>query len=181
MLFTNAQRKILGRTVLIAIFTLLSACQSAPEEPVVVVVAPPPNDNEKMISALKQIGVDVHEDDRGVIITLLIVYFDFDSSHIKSDARVKIAKMANILDLPKAQTREISIEGHTDSVGDPQYNIKLSAKRAEMVLKELAFSDVNEERMSSYSKGEVVPIADNQSIEGRKKNRRVEIIVHNPI
>lgn len=178
MLFTDAYKKILGRTVLIAIFVLLSACQSTQEEPIVVV--PPPNNNEKMMSELKQIGVDVHEDDRGVIITLLIVYFDFDSSNLRSDARVKIARMANILDLPKAQTRKISIEGHTDSVGDPQYNIKLSAKRAEMVLKELAFSDVDEQRMSANSKGEVAPIADNSSLEGRERNRRVEIIIHNP-
>jgi outer membrane protein OmpA-like peptidoglycan-associated protein len=162
-------------TLLIGLAVFITGCQTIEEE------APPPVvDNSHMISQLEQIGVSVHEDERGVIITLLTVYFDFDKSNLKASSRATIAQMADILDLPQAQNRRITIEGHTDSVGDPNYNVSLSAKRAEVVLKELAFSDVSEDRMTSSANGEGSPVADNASSTGRQENRRVEIIIHNP-
>lgn len=163
-----------GLMLLISLATFITGCQTIEEAP------PPVIDNTQMISQLEQIGVSVHEDGRGVIITLLTVYFDFDKSNLKASSRVTIAQMADILGLPQAQDRRITIEGHTDSTGDPKYNVNLSAKRAEVVLKELAFSDVNEERLTLAANGEGSPVADNNSSQGRQENRRVEIIIHNP-
>lgn len=171
---TFLRNKISGISLIISLAMFTAGCQTIEEAP------PPVIDNSKMISQLEQIGVSVHEDERGVIITLLTVYFDFDKSNLKSSSRVTIAQMADILDLPQAQNRRISVEGHTDSIGDPQYNVLLSAQRAEAVLKELAFSDVNEDRMSSAANGESTPVSDNSSTKGRQENRRVEIIIHNP-
>ncbi len=172
-MYSNLPNKFLTITIIFSCSIFLNACQTIDEKD--------PIDNSQMISQLEEIGVDVHEDERGVIITLLTIYFDFDKSDLKATSRATIAQMADILDLPQAQNRRISIEGHTDSIGDLEYNVDLSARRAETVLKELVFSNVDEDRMSSTANGEILPVADNATEAGRKVNRRVEIIIHNPI
>ena len=136
--------------------------------------------NKQLTSQLEGIDVSVYEDERGLIIALPTVFFDFDSSNLKLTSREKIAQIATILNHDRSQDRTISVEGHSDTIGDPNYNLTLSAERADVVLKELVFSNVEQSRLSSLGKGENSPIADNSTAEGRKANRRVEIIVHNP-
>ena len=135
--------------------------------------------NKQLTSQFQDIDVTVHEDERGLIITLPTVYFDFDSSNLKVSARDKIAQIATILNQERSSGRVIAVEGHTDNVGDPGYNLSLSTQRAGVVLKELAFSNVAQQRMSSAGKGETAPIAENSTAAGRQANRRVEIIVFN--
>ncbi len=136
--------------------------------------------NKQLIAQFDGLDVNVGEDERGLIITLPTVYFDFDSSNLKASSRDKIAQIASILNHRRAQNRVIEIEGHTDNIGDPEYNLNLSSERADVVLKELAFSNINEARLSASGKGETSPVADNSTSEGRQSNRRVEIIVLNP-
>ena len=71
----------------------------------------------------------------------------------------------------------IRIEGHTDSKGREETNLKLSQARADAVKQALTDRGVSAERMSSTGIGAETPIADNANSAGRSKNRRVEIYV----
>jgi len=71
----------------------------------------------------------------------------------------------------------IEIQGHTDNVGNPYTNFVLSVNRAESVRKYLIENGVSKDRITSHGFGDTMPVADNGTDEGRKKNRRVEFIV----
>ena len=170
-MFTFVYNKLSSVIIVFLFSMLMMGCQTTEKGP---------SDNQQIASELEQIGVSSHEDERGLIITLPTVFFDFDSSNLKSEAREKIVEVAGILSQVIAQNRQISIEGHTDNIGDDNYNLGLSSNRADAVLKELVFSNISEDRLASSGIGEATPIADNSTNEGRQQNRRVEIIVHNP-
>lgn len=120
-------------------------------------------------------GVTVAENDRGLVFTLGEVLFDFNSSDIRKDSSEVIDKITAIIkrDYPD---REIIVEGHTDNTGSTDYNRNLSEKRAENVAERI-LSKIDHDKVSYIGQGETLPVADNNSAEGRKKNRRVEIIV----
>ena len=69
----------------------------------------------------------------------------------------------------------VTIVGHTDNQGDPTRNKALGLKRAEMLQKTLITLGVPKDRVTASSQGADQPIADNNTEEGRKKNRRVVI------
>jgi outer membrane protein OmpA-like peptidoglycan-associated protein len=83
-----------------------------------------------------------------------------------------VAKVLNRYDKTK-----LSIEGHTDSVGDANYNRVLSIQRANSVANYLQATNVAANRLQTLGMGESQPIADNASAEGRQENRRVELRV----
>lgn len=72
------------------------------------------------------------------------------------------------------QVALISVEGHTDSTGSPDYNRKLSQQRAESVAKYLTSKGIKAARMEPKGFGPDRPIADNETDPGREANRRVE-------
>jgi outer membrane protein OmpA-like peptidoglycan-associated protein len=72
---------------------------------------------------------------------------------------------------------EIRVEGHTDSAGSDRLNARLSGQRAEAVKQALVARGVESERITAEGMGETQPIASNQTYDGRRKNRRVEIYV----
>ncbi len=78
--------------------------------------------------------------------------------------------------LLQAPAMKVSIEGHTDNVGQPEANRILSERRARSVLEALAARGIAANRMSAAGFGQDRPIADNRTEEGRAKNRRVEIV-----
>ncbi len=69
------------------------------------------------------------------------------------------------------------MEGHTDSVGSDQFNLKLSERRATSVMKVLVTSGIPQDKIARIGFGESMPIADNGNFQGRELNRRVEIRV----
>jgi OOP family OmpA-OmpF porin len=82
-----------------------------------------------------------------------------------------------IVELMKSDlTLNISIEGHTDNVGDAASNKKLSSDRAKSVMDALIAKGIDKTRLSSTGWGQEKPVADNRSEDGRAKNRRVEIV-----
>ena len=75
--------------------------------------------------------------------------------------------------------RKILVEGHTDSVGTVNYNLRLSENRARSVADQLVNSGVPRRSVSTRGFGEGDPIASNRAESGRKRNRRVEVIIEN--
>lgn len=101
--------------------------------------------------------------------------FDVDSTQIKPGFYSTMDKIANVLN--KYGKTELLIVGHTDSTGSDAYNQTLSERRAQAVEQYLSGKGVIHQRLSSYGRGESEPIADNATVEGRTRNRRVEILV----
>ena len=136
------------------------------------------SDKEKDIEEMKKElpqGVDVESEERGVVVTMGDILFDFDSYSIREDTREKLEKIAEIIK-KKYPDREIIIEGHTDNIGKKDYNYKLSERRAKSV-SEVLKPRIGHDKFSFKGYGQDKPVADNSTREGRSKNRRVEIII----
>ncbi len=101
--------------------------------------------------------------------------FEVDSTRIKSGFNPVLDKIARILN--KYGKTHLTIIGHTDSTGSRAYNQKLSERRAEAVKQALLARNVIPERITTAGAGEDHPRASNATPEGRRKNRRVEIII----
>jgi OOP family OmpA-OmpF porin len=71
---------------------------------------------------------------------------------------------------------KISVEGHTDNVGNQKLNKTLSENRAKSVVSAIVTEGIDVKRLSSVGHGQDKPIADNKTEEGRAKNRRVELV-----
>jgi OOP family OmpA-OmpF porin len=111
--------------------------------------------------------------EQGQIRILEQVKFKTDSAEILGESNYILDAVFDILQGHPEITR-ISVEGHTDSVGKAAYNKRLSEKRAASVVKWLLAAGVAPTRLSSAGFGLEAPLADNDSEEGRRKNRRVE-------
>lgn len=104
----------------------------------------------------------------------LYINFDTNKWDIKPDAQPTIAEIVKMM---KAQpSLRISVEGHTDNVGNPAANKTLSENRAKSVMNALVAQGIAANRLTAKGFGQENPIADNRSEEGRAKNRRVELV-----
>ena len=102
-------------------------------------------------------------------------FFDFDKAVLKPEGKAKLDDLAGKV---KGINLEVIIAvGHTDSVGTDAYNQKLSVQRSEAVKAYLVSAGIEKSRVYTEGKGELQPVADNKTAEGRSKNRRVEIEV----
>ncbi len=131
-------------------------------------------DKEDLRKALPE-GTQVDTDARGIVVRMDDVLFDFDRYTLRDDTREKLEKISQIIK-DKYPDREIIVEGHTDNVGKRDYNNSLSEKRARTV-SEFLKGSVGHDKISYRGLGQDVPLADNKTPEGRRKNRRVEIII----
>ena len=104
----------------------------------------------------------------------LYINFDNNSAVIKPEAKPAIDEIAALL--ARDKTLRLSIEGHTDNVGNASANKTLSTGRAASVVKTLVQAGVASKRLQSRGFGSEAPVADNRSEEGRAKNRRVELV-----
>ena len=96
-------------------------------------------------------------------------------------ARLTDAGRAQVDDVVKTLQQypdlKVAIDGHTDSHGRTKYNQKLSERRARAVANRLTEQGIAATRLTVHGYGESRPIADNRSVDGRARNRRVEIVV----
>ncbi len=103
------------------------------------------------------------------------IYFDFDKAEIKPESEPAIKEIAKLLQENKAL--KLYVVGHTDNIGNIDYNMKLSKARADAVVKELTTKyKVGLDRLKAYGVGSLAPVATNKTDEGRAKNRRVELV-----
>ncbi|MCD4750241.1 MAG: OmpA family protein [Thermoanaerobaculales bacterium] len=129
---------------------------------------------ERLKGALSKVA-ETRSDARGLIVNLPDILFATNEAEIKTEAKIVIAKLAGILlVMPELNLR---IEGHTDATGGDDWNQTLSERRASSVEAFLSGAGIDEDRIVSAGYGKDRPVADNSTAEGRKKNRRVEIII----
>ncbi len=105
----------------------------------------------------------------------LRIHFDFDSAAIRDDMAPILDEAADIL---KKHPGGVTLEGHTCNIGSDEYNQGLSERRAASVKKYLSGKGIDAGSMEAVGKGESAPKYDNGTMDGRKLNRRVEIIFH---
>lgn len=109
------------------------------------------------------------------VIVLKSVHFAFDSAELTREARVLLDRVVE--GLRNQPSLRLAIAGHTDSLGTEAYNQSLSLRRAESVRRFLLEVGIDSSRLLTEGFGELRPIADNESEEGRATNRRVEFRV----
>lgn len=85
----------------------------------------------------------------------------------------------NIVTLLQNTTLRVDIKGHTDNIGSEEYNLDLSQKRAKAVYDYLVKHGIDKERLTYEGFGFSEPVADNDTDEGRRQNRRVEFVLKN--
>jgi adhesin transport system outer membrane protein len=105
-----------------------------------------------------------------------MVQFAFNSSIITNDFDGEIGNAATFLqDNPQVRAK---VEGHTDNTGTPEYNKWLSERRATSVRQMMIDKHgVNPEQITAVGFGQDKPTADNDTVEGRQRNRRVELVL----
>jgi outer membrane protein OmpA-like peptidoglycan-associated protein len=116
---------------------------------------------------------------RGLIVNMSDVLFDTAKYTLRPGAREKLAKVAGII-LGHPGLR-IQVEGHTDSVGGDEYNIRLSEDRANAVRAYLTEQGLPPANVTAQGFGKTLPVADNATAAGRQLNRRVELVVSGEI
>ncbi|KPJ92656.1 MAG: cell envelope biogenesis protein OmpA, partial [Gammaproteobacteria bacterium SG8_15] len=119
-------------------------------------------------------GVSVTRDGDNIILNMPSnITFDFDSYQLKPAFKPTLDSV--VLVLNEFESTLITVEGHTDSKGSEAYNQKLSENRALSVSDYLIGKGVKQQRLAAIGKGELEPVADNNTISGRAQNRRVEL------
>lgn len=136
-------------------------------------------DSEKRTAdALAQLAsiASLKEEERGLVLTLSgSILFKSAESALLPQAQVKLDQVADAL--LAMRTRNLIVEGHTDSQGSDTYNQGLSQRRAEAVRDYLVRKGYPSNQIQSRGRGEGSPVANNNSAEGRANNRRVEIVI----
>lgn len=105
-------------------------------------------------------------------IVLKNVFFDFNKADLNPASRLELDKLVHLLRQNKNLKAEIS--GHTDNVGSSEYNLALSQKRAEAVVRYLVEQGIDPGRLTARGYGDTKPVADNTTEAGRAENRRTE-------
>ncbi len=104
------------------------------------------------------------------------ILFSTGSATITSTSRYNIEKLARILN--RYDDTTLVIEGHTDNTGSEATNQSLSERRAESVANLLEAYGVSSRRVSPVGFGETRPVSTNETEEGRRLNRRVEVLIY---
>ena len=104
----------------------------------------------------------------------LYINFDTGKAELKHDGVAAVKEIAKLM--KSNPTLKLSVEGHTDNVGDAASNKKLSEARAKSVTAAIVAGGIEAARLSAAGFGQDKPAADNRTEEGRAKNRRVELV-----
>ena len=127
----------------------------------------------------KQVKLEMAE--RGLVITFVAeVLFDSGKAALRSEAHQSLDKVAQVV-MQKVPDRDIGVEGHTDN--EPikhsgwKSNWELSTSRATSVIHFFEGEGLNPRQLTAIGYGEYRPVTANDTVEGRQKNRRVEIVI----
>jgi len=119
--------------------------------------------------------LETRDSERGLIVNMSDVLFDFGKYTLRPVTREKLARVAGILlNYPDLK---IDAEGHTDNVGSDEFNQTLSEKRATTVIEFLKEQGIMETSLTAKGLGKSVPVVPNTTAKNRQQNRRVELII----
>jgi outer membrane protein OmpA-like peptidoglycan-associated protein len=135
-------------------------------------------ENQKILEEIKRTGTIARTSERGIVVDLPDVFFEFNKARIRPDASQTIRKISDIV-LTNSRYRPVAVEGHTDSVGTLGYNRRLSMMRARAVAHEMVAYGFNPRQIAARGFGESRPVSSNLTDAGRSQNRRVEVIIEN--
>lgn len=119
--------------------------------------------------------LEAQQTERGLVLTLGDVLFDFDKASLKPGGERAVDNLYQFL--KEYPERRVMIEGFTDNVGSADYNQKLSKRRANSVRQALLDKGIRSMRVQIRGYGEEYPVASNNTEAGRQQNRRVEVII----
>ena len=135
---------------------------------------------------LKKLSVEYEpppEGARGIEVTpppsvTVTLYFKTNSTELADEASLKqLQEAAAAFKDAKLAAYTFNVEGHCDSDGEDDYNLKLSQRRADAIVKLLSERyGVGAKMLTPVGKGETEPVADNATDEGKQKNRRVVFV-----
>ncbi|SKC90277.1 Outer membrane protein OmpA [Burkholderia sp. YR290] len=132
-------------------------------------------DRSKEEALNQQAGIEVTQTKEGVQVRLPEkVLFNFNESSLRPDAGPAIGRVVVVLSRTQ---KPMIVEGHTDNVGTREYNQQLSEARAKSVADELERRGISASRITLVGYAFDRPVADNDTPDGRARNRRTEIVV----
>lgn len=117
-------------------------------------------------------NIDIFPIEKGETLVLKNIFFDFNKSDLKTASYPELNRVLELMKTDKIE--KILITGHTDSVGDPDYNMALSGRRAKSVMDYFIKSGIRRDRLEFKAFGETQPKVPNDTPENRSLNRRVE-------
>jgi outer membrane protein OmpA-like peptidoglycan-associated protein len=122
-------------------------------------------------------GVTIQRVEEGIAVSFDSgLLYGFDSATLRTQAQENLRKLAQIMS--DDDDTILLIVGHTDSVGDENYNMGLSERRARSAANYMISQGLAESRVDIQGRGELEPIADNDTEAGRQENRRVEVAIY---
>ena len=136
------------------------------------------SENLNLDSLVKAGYNEIHKDlylvpiEVGQVVRLNNVFFDFDKWDLRGESFLELNRVVKLL--TENPSVEIEMSAHTDSKGSDEYNFKLSDNRARSVMEYIISKGIDPGRITSHGYGETVPVATNDTDEGRQLNRRVE-------
>lgn len=133
---------------------------------------------EAALRQFKELGTDnitVRESARGLVLSVSDLLFTVGSSELTAEFEESLKRVAAIL--AAYEGARVVVEGHSDNTGEKLRNVELSQERAARVRNFLINAGVSAQRVESRGFGPDQPVAPNTTEAGRKKNRRVDIIV----
>jgi OOP family OmpA-OmpF porin len=135
-------------------------------------VEPRAMEQRMVVVSAAEIGGNIAAQGKAIFYGIL---FDFDKADVKPESEPQLAEMAKFLrGSPQTQ---VYIIGHTDNKGTLDYNVRLSGRRADSVVKALAGKyQIDAKRLNPRGLGPLAPVASNRTDDGRAKNRRVELV-----
>ncbi len=130
---------------------------------------------QRLLAQLNQV-LQTQDSARGLIVNMSDVLFDLNQATLKPGAKVRLAKVAGIIQA--YPDLKLQIEGYTDSTGSLEHNQQLSERRAAAVRDFLVAQGVSLNNVSAQGLGPANPVATNNTPQGRQMNRRVDLVVN---
>jgi outer membrane protein OmpA-like peptidoglycan-associated protein len=130
----------------------------------------------KELDAVKEANVEKIKHGEGLKVTFQSgIFFETNSATLSSSSQDALTKFAQ--SLQNNPETNVAISGHTDNTGSDAINQPLSERRAESVANFLVGKGVSASRLTKVGNGSHQPVAENNTSEGRAKNRRVEVVI----
>lgn len=121
-------------------------------------------------------GAKVERVGEGIQVTFETgLLYDVDSDKVRSEAAVNLRNLA--ASMKKYPDTDALIVGHTDATGADEYNAGLSQRRASSAASFLIEEGVSPRRLKTSGRGEMEPVATNDTADGRQRNRRIEVAI----